>query len=182
MGRVERTHILHTHPNPNPPPINPPLNRSLRENDHLGRNRTSYRITVRQLESLVRLSEVMVVEGAERGEEKGWGALTVCNCVCGPTRPVSIEPTHRLNNYQTIQQGPGPPAPGRDGAAPLRGGGVPAAQEVGHPRAGRGRDAGGGGGGRGGGGGGWGLWMVFGGGWLVLCVFCGWAWVLCLLE
>lgn len=32
--------------------------RSLRENDHLGRNRTSYRITVRQLESLVRLSEV----------------------------------------------------------------------------------------------------------------------------
>merc|ERR1712137_1487825 len=33
--------------------------RNLRQNDCIGRNRTSYKITVRQLESLVRLSEAL---------------------------------------------------------------------------------------------------------------------------
>ena len=33
--------------------------RLLRQNDILGRNKTAYRITVRQLESLVRLSEAL---------------------------------------------------------------------------------------------------------------------------
>ena len=33
--------------------------RALRQNDSVGRNKTAYRITVRQLESLVRLSEAL---------------------------------------------------------------------------------------------------------------------------
>lgn len=33
--------------------------RDLRQNDHLGQNRTAYRITVRQLESMIRLSEAL---------------------------------------------------------------------------------------------------------------------------
>jgi len=33
--------------------------RLLRQNDILGRNKTAYRITVRQLESLIRLSEAL---------------------------------------------------------------------------------------------------------------------------
>lgn len=33
--------------------------RALRQNDMLGKNKTAYRITVRQLESLIRLSEAL---------------------------------------------------------------------------------------------------------------------------
>jgi DNA replication licensing factor MCM6 len=33
--------------------------RALRQNDSLGRNKAAYRITVRQLESMIRLSEAL---------------------------------------------------------------------------------------------------------------------------
>ena len=47
------------------------LTRLLRQNDHLGKNKTSYRITVRQLESLVRLSEAVArVHLSEKIEEQ----------------------------------------------------------------------------------------------------------------
>ena len=42
--------------------------RMLRQGDTLGRNRTAYRITVRQLESMVRLSEVRECECEERSD------------------------------------------------------------------------------------------------------------------